>query len=107
MQRSERGRRSELRSSGGHFERVRFILAHFLDFFAGEDESYSLEVTPAGAKLAAPTPLGTLHGLQTFVQLVDVSSDSLAAPAVTIQDRPRFRSEERRVGKECRSRWAP
>src|SRR5436853_464640 len=56
----------------------------------GEDESYSLEVTPAGAKLAAPTPLGTLHGLQTFVQLVDVSSDSLAAPAVTIQDRPRF-----------------
>ena len=35
MQRSERGRRSELRSRGGHFERVRFILAHFLDFFAG------------------------------------------------------------------------
>jgi hexosaminidase len=56
----------------------------------GEDESYSLEVTPAGAKLAAPTPLGTLHGLQTFLQLVDVSSDGFAAPAVTIQDRPRF-----------------
>ena len=56
----------------------------------GEDESYSLEVTSAGAKLTAPTPLGTLHGLQTFLQLVDVSADGFAAPAVTIQDRPRF-----------------
>jgi hexosaminidase len=56
----------------------------------GEDESYVLEVTTAGAKLSAPTPLGTLHGLQTFLQLVDVSSDGFAAPAVTIQDRPRF-----------------
>lgn len=56
----------------------------------GEDESYVLEVTSAGAKLTAPTPLGTMHGLQTFLQLVDVSSDGFAAPAVTIQDRPRF-----------------
>ena len=56
----------------------------------GEGESYVLEVTSAGAKLNAPTPLGTLHGLQTFLQLVDVSSDGFAAPAVTIQDKPRF-----------------
>jgi hexosaminidase len=56
----------------------------------GEDESYVLEVTTAGAKLTAPTPLGTLHGLQTFLQLVDVSGDGFAAPAVTIQDKPRF-----------------
>ncbi len=56
----------------------------------GEDESYVLEVTTAGAKLTAATPLGALHGLQTFLQLVDVSSDGFAAPAVTIQDRPRF-----------------
>ena len=56
----------------------------------GEDESYVLEVASAGAKLSAPTPLGTMHGLQTFLQLVDVSTDSFAAPAVTIQDRPRF-----------------
>src|SRR5215472_1217860 len=56
----------------------------------GEDESYSLEVTPAGAKLTAPNPLGTLHGLQTFLQLVDVSSSGFAAGGVTIQDRPRF-----------------
>ncbi|HEX8764051.1 MAG TPA: family 20 glycosylhydrolase [Candidatus Acidoferrum sp.] len=56
----------------------------------GEDESYVLEVSSAGAKLTAPTPLGTMHGLQTFLQLVDVSSDGFAAPAVTVQDKPRF-----------------
>lgn len=56
----------------------------------GEEESYSLEVSNSGANLTAPTPLGALHGLQTFLQLVDVSSDGFAAPAVTIQDRPRF-----------------
>ena len=56
----------------------------------GEDESYVLEVTMDGAKLSAPTPLGAMHGLQTFLQLVEVSSDGFAAPAVTIQDKPRF-----------------
>jgi hexosaminidase len=56
----------------------------------GEDESYVLEVTSTGAKLTAPTPLGTMHGLQTFLQLVDVAPDGFAAPAVAIQDQPRF-----------------
>ncbi len=55
-----------------------------------EDESYVLEVTPAGARLNAQTPLGTLHGLQTFLQLVEVSTDGFSAPAVTIKDQPRF-----------------
>jgi hexosaminidase len=55
-----------------------------------EDESYLLEVTPTGAKLTAPTPLGTMHGLQTFLQLVEVGPDGFAAPSVTIQDQPRF-----------------
>ena len=56
----------------------------------GEDESYSLEVTPAGAKLHAANALGTLHGLQTFLQLVSVTANGFAAPAVSIQDQPRF-----------------
>src|SRR5882724_10007971 len=56
----------------------------------GEDESYSLEVTSTGAKLNAATPLGTMHGLQTFLQLVDVSPNGFAVPAVKINDRPRF-----------------
>jgi hexosaminidase len=56
----------------------------------GEDESYVLEVGANGAKLTAPTALGTLRGLQTFLQLVDVFPDGFAAPSVTIQDKPRF-----------------
>ena len=56
----------------------------------GEDESYTLEVAPTGAKLHAATPLGTMHGLQTFLQLVSITSDGFAAAAVGIQDQPRF-----------------
>jgi hexosaminidase len=56
----------------------------------GEDETYVLELTPDGAKLTAPTPLGTMHGLQTFLQLVDVAPSGFAAPVVVIRDQPRF-----------------
>ncbi len=56
----------------------------------GEDESYILDVSTASARIRASTPLGTMHGLQTFLQLVDVSPDGFAAPVVTIQDQPRF-----------------
>src|SRR5216684_2406290 len=56
----------------------------------GEDESYVLEVTTTGARIQASTPLGAIHGLQTFLQLVNVSPGGFAAPAVTIQDKPRF-----------------
>src|SRR3989440_9441790 len=53
----------------------------------GEDESYILDVSTASARLRAATPLGTMHGLQTFLQLVDVSPDGFAVPAGTIQDK--------------------
>jgi hexosaminidase len=56
----------------------------------GEDESYTLEITASGAKLSAPTPLGTLHGLQTFLQLVEATPKGFAVPVVTIRDTPRF-----------------
>lgn len=56
----------------------------------GEDESYVLEVSSTGATLKAPTDLGALHGLQTFLQLVSVSPDGFTAPAVSIKDTPRF-----------------
>lgn len=56
----------------------------------GEDESYELTVADSGAKLTAPTTLGVLRGLQTFLQLVHVTSTGFAAPAVTIKDQPRF-----------------
>lgn len=56
----------------------------------GEDESYELAVTNSGATLNAPTPLGALQGLQTFLQLVTITPTGFAAPAVTIKDQPRF-----------------
>jgi len=56
----------------------------------GEEESYVLEVTSDGAKLTAPTPLGTLHGLQTFLQLVEAGPNGFDAPVIAIQDQPRF-----------------
>src|SRR5271167_2258283 len=55
-----------------------------------EDESYILEITANSAKLSAATPLGTLHGLQTFLQIVEVSPEGFAAAVVTINDKPRF-----------------
>jgi hexosaminidase len=55
-----------------------------------EDESYRLEVTPQGAKLTAPNPLGILHGLQTFLQLVHLTPSGFAVPAIVIEDKPRF-----------------
>jgi hexosaminidase len=56
----------------------------------GEDESYALEVTPAGAKVSAATPLGTMHGLQTFLQLIEAAPNGFAVPTITIHDTPRF-----------------
>jgi hexosaminidase len=51
----------------------------------GEDESYHLQITSQRALLSAPNPLGVLHGLETFRQLM-VSE----VPVVDIQDHPRF-----------------
>ena len=56
----------------------------------GEDESYTLEVTSSGALLNAPTTLGVMRGLQTFLQLVEITPQGFAVPAVVIQDKPRF-----------------
>ena len=57
---------------------------------AQEDESYRLTVSPLGARLDAPNPLGVMHGMQTFLQLVDLDATGFGAPAVTIEDHPRF-----------------
>jgi hexosaminidase len=56
----------------------------------GEDESYELIVSDSGAKLTAPTTLGILRGLQTFLQLVQITPTGFAIPTVTIKDQPRF-----------------
>jgi hexosaminidase len=56
----------------------------------GEDESYRLEISDSGARLNAPTTLGVMRGLQTFLQLVETTNAGFAVPAVSIEDSPRF-----------------
>lgn len=55
-----------------------------------EDESYTLEVSDKQALLRAPTVVGALRGLETFLQLLESDRDGYFIPAVRIQDRPRF-----------------
>jgi hexosaminidase len=54
------------------------------------DESYTLDVTEQSARLAAPSPIGILRGLETFLQLISTDDKSFFAPAVQIKDEPRF-----------------
>src|ERR1700687_41725 len=56
----------------------------------GEDESYKREVTRSGGELSAPTPLGVMRGLQTFLQLIETTPQGFAVPTVVIKDKPRF-----------------
>jgi hexosaminidase len=55
-----------------------------------EDESYQLEITSGQARLTAPTPVGVLRGMETFLQLVTLDAQGFGAPAVRIEDHPRF-----------------
>jgi hexosaminidase len=55
-----------------------------------EDESYSLTVTPQTAVLAAATDVGAMHGMETLLQLVSMSTGACHLPAITINDAPRF-----------------
>ena len=54
------------------------------------DESYSLKVAEGNARLEAPTPIGVLRGVETFLQLVELDKTSFYVPAVQITDEPRF-----------------
>ncbi len=56
----------------------------------GEDESYHLEISANHVQLTAANPLGVLHGLQTFLQLVRTTPQGFSVPVVTIDDQPRF-----------------
>jgi hexosaminidase len=55
-----------------------------------EDESYKLEIGDKQARLVAPTVIGVMRGLETFLQLLQGDRDGYYLPAVRIQDQPRF-----------------
>ncbi|WP_426492833.1 beta-N-acetylhexosaminidase [Hymenobacter sp. 102] len=57
----------------------------------GEDESYTLRVTPMGVALNAPTHLGILRGLATLRELASpTKSGGSTLPEVDVVDAPRF-----------------
>ncbi len=56
----------------------------------GDDESYRLSITPDHVRIIATEPLGALRGLDTFLQLVRIGPAGFSAPAVEIDDHPRF-----------------
>ena len=56
----------------------------------GEDEAYSLAVSPGGIRLQAATDIGALRGLETLLQLLQLDEEGVYFPAVTVDDRPRF-----------------
>ena len=64
-------------------------------------------------QLADPAPVTRLSGAQSLIWLIDewLADETLPGPtrhaeATALIDNT-TRSEERRVGKECRSRWSP
>ena len=56
----------------------------------GEDESYTLDVSPAEVLLQAATVEGALHGMETLAQAIEPGPDGFQVAAVHIEDRPRF-----------------
>jgi len=55
-----------------------------------EDESYTLDVSGAEARIKAATTEGAIHGLATFAQLIQTGPDGFQVSGVHIEDRPRF-----------------
>jgi hexosaminidase len=81
-----------LRSDGGGAPTLTIDCADPADhpLQLGDAEAYRLEVTPTGARLTTANVGGALRGMQTFLQLVAPDATSFAAPAVHIDDAPRF-----------------
>jgi hexosaminidase len=55
-----------------------------------EDESYTLEVSERQVVINAPTVVGALRGLETFLQLLSGDAGGYFIPEARIRDRPRF-----------------
>ncbi|HBY18518.1 MAG: Beta-hexosaminidase [Marinimicrobia bacterium 46_47] len=56
----------------------------------GEDESYRLRVSSREMIIEAETELGLMHGLETWLQLLESDDEGYFFPAVIIKDEPRF-----------------
>src|SRR2546430_12497704 len=90
------------------------LLEYFFFFFFFQAEDGIRDLTVTGVQTCA-LPIFSFSWRQTAgptitLQGASTANPSFNAPAVTTQTVLTvltFRSEERRVGKECRSRWSP
>jgi len=55
-----------------------------------EDESYTLDASGSQVTLRAPTVVGAMRGMETFLQLLSGDRQGFFIPGVSIQDIPRF-----------------
>ncbi|GJM63904.1 hypothetical protein PEDI_44560 [Persicobacter diffluens] len=56
----------------------------------GEDESYSITITPEQIQVKAATDFGAMHAYATLLQLVESDGEGYYFPTMTIEDAPRF-----------------
>src|ERR1051326_2942368 len=81
-------------------------------FLAAGFVSFSAQQRPAAQVAIGATDIGGLvassKGPEAGVWVIAETTDlpTKFAKAVVTDDQGRYRSEERRVGKECRSRWS-
>ena len=68
-----------------------------------EDESYLAEAIATGLRRETMAVDVAGDGAEALAQVEIADYDVV----VLDRDLPQLRSEERRVGKECRSRWSP
>ena len=75
----------------------------------GYDEAQLAKIEEASKKTAVLKSANMSLGINTLMRLVQEAAKVLAAEGfdVEIVEKHHNRSEERRVGKECRSRWSP
>ena len=76
----------------------------FVFFFQAEDGIRDLIVT--GVQTCALPILATHYGNWEYLSTMSLITDVSYYGSYTRIRNPYFRSEERRVGKECRSRWS-
>src|SRR3989440_3434637 len=104
---------------GGYSCQLLLCDLFFFFFFQAEDgirdlivtgvQTCALPIYPRGGRLRAPDPENDPgDGAPPLGRPGDPPLRGIrAARAHRSAQRMRFRSEERRVGKECRSRWSP
>ena len=71
-----------------------YLIRHFNDFFFGMTDEFLVET------------IGD-RGFKFWLPLIPMFGGLLVGPIVYKFAKEAKRSEERRVGKECRSRWSP